>query len=408
MRFFKYLASLIFLSLSSSVFAVTYEYNVAGEQWYSSQSSACSNWKHSAWQYDTVKAVVNGEICEIRMKSNNALYNKATIKKREVACPTGEERPFKWWQSVPAPSMVCLSKCEYLKPAGPVKCVSVDFESPNGEEQCGDYVSSGKTCTQPDPDPSKQPKPPMDPSECKNSTGSDAYCNKPSDRPCPSGYKQAMFNNQQICVKDSPNDPNPNDPNTPPDPNNPNDPNACTAAYCPKPDNNKSCPTGYYTTSYNGSNICVKNNPNNPNDPTNPNNNPNDPNSNGGGDGGNTGGDGGNTGGEGEGGLFCDKGGKALCDSVKKLTDFFTTKPDETDDNSQIPSVSITDKTFKTDVFRVNANDCPADKTLNLPTMFGSFSRTYSFQELCQETAFFGYIVLILAYSFAVTIVLRA
>jgi hypothetical protein len=51
----------------------------------------------------------------------------------------------------------------------------------------------------------------MDPSKCKNASGSDGYCKKPDDQACP-GYKQAMFNGQQICVKDSSNTPNPNDP----------------------------------------------------------------------------------------------------------------------------------------------------------------------------------------------------
>lgn len=404
MRFFKYLATLL-LSIPTISFAALYEYNVAGEVWYSTPDSACTNWKHSAWQYDTVKAVVNGEVCEIRYKSNNALYNKATIKKREIACPTGREDSFKWWQDIAAPSMVCLRKCEYLKPPGPVKCVGVDFESP-GMEQCGDYVSSGKTCTQPDPDPKTQPKPPLDPNECKNPTGSDAYCNKPSDRACPSGYKQAMFNNQQICVKDSPNTPNPNDPNNPPDSSNPpNDPNACTASYCPKPDSNKSCPTGYYATTHNGSNICVKNNPNDPNNPNNPTNNPNDPNNN---SGGGNGGNGGNTGGGDGGGAFCDASGKALCDSILKIQEFLTGKPAQEDENSQIPSVSITDKSFQSDVFKVNASKCPSDKQINLTTPFGTFSKSFSFQYMCDETSFFGLIVLILAYSYAVNIVLRA
>jgi hypothetical protein len=88
----------------------------------------------------------------------------------------------------------------------------------------------------------------MDPSKCKNASGSDGYCKKPDDQACPTGYKQAMFNGQQICVKDSSNTPNPNDPNTqpnPPDPTPPNPPKSgCEqgAQYCENPPNEKACP----------------------------------------------------------------------------------------------------------------------------------------------------------------------
>jgi hypothetical protein len=148
------------------------------------------------------------------------------------------------------------------------------------------------------------------------------------------GYKQAMFNGQQICVKDSSNTPNPNDPNNQPNPPNPTPPNppksGCEqgAQYCENPPNEKACPTGYYRTFYKGQEICVKNNPDpnnpNPNDPnTNPNANPNpptnpnpnpdpkpDPNP--------------DTGGNGMGGEFCEKGGKSVCDALKDIKDFLT------------------------------------------------------------------------------------
>ncbi|WP_334007540.1 virulence factor TspB C-terminal domain-related protein [Acinetobacter colistiniresistens] len=78
------------------------------------------------------------------------------------------------------------------------------------------------------------------------------------------------------------------------------------------------------------------------------------------------------------------------------------------DSNAALPTSEIGQQSFALDLFKVNAGYCPADKHLELPTFAGTFSRTYSYQELCNETAWFGYIVLILAYSFAVAIVLRA
>lgn len=234
------------------------------------------------------------------------------------SCPTGQQKDIKWWVDIPMPASACISKCVYISdPAVSQSCVDVDIEGVTGVGECGPMVSTGAKCDQPDPDPRTQPKPPLRPDECKNATGSDSYCDKPPDRGCPSGYKQAMFNNKQICVKDSPTDPNPNDPNNgpddpdgPDDPNNPPNPNGCTNGdpYCDKPPDN-SCPVGYYQARYQGKDICVKNNPNNngpnPNDPNNP---PPDGN----GDGDNGGGDG---------GPFCDGAGKLICDAVTDIKD---------------------------------------------------------------------------------------
>ncbi|MCH7341731.1 virulence factor TspB C-terminal domain-related protein [Acinetobacter higginsii] len=78
------------------------------------------------------------------------------------------------------------------------------------------------------------------------------------------------------------------------------------------------------------------------------------------------------------------------------------------DSDTKLPTSEMGKQAFSLDLFKVSASDCPADKELNLPTMFGTISKTVSFHEVCNQTAFFGYIVLILAYSFAVVIVLRA
>lgn len=100
------------------------------------------------------------------------------------------------------------------------------------------------------------------------------YCNRPPQG-CGSGYVPGSFNGQQLCVRSGPNTPK-----DPPLPDQPEDPNNCMngGSYCPQPPNNSTCPTGYTETIYNGSKICVKDNP----DPTQP--NPNDPNNSGGGD----------------------------------------------------------------------------------------------------------------------------
>ncbi|WP_414659907.1 virulence factor TspB C-terminal domain-related protein (plasmid) [Acinetobacter courvalinii] len=78
------------------------------------------------------------------------------------------------------------------------------------------------------------------------------------------------------------------------------------------------------------------------------------------------------------------------------------------DSNATLPTSEIGKQSFSLDLFKVNAARCPADRELNLPMFFGTIHKTVSFQDLCNETAWLGYIVLILAYSFAVVIVLRA
>ncbi len=121
------------------------------------------------------------------------------------------------------------------------------------------------------------------PPENNTCNGAD-YCKRPPEG-CGPGYVPGSFNGQQLCVRSGPNKPK-----DPPDPDKPDDPNNCMngGSYCPQPPDNTQCPSGYYETTYNGSKICVKNNP----DPDKP--NPNDPNN--GGDGGGssepTGGDG--------------------------------------------------------------------------------------------------------------------
>lgn len=118
------------------------------------------------------------------------------------------------------------------------------------------------------------------------------YCKRPPQG-CGEGYVSGSFNGQQLCVRSGPNVPK-----NPPEQDNPQDPNNCMngGSYCPQPPNNTSCPSGYYETTYNGSKICVKNNP----DPEKP--NPNDPNNSGGSDNGGGASDPSDGGGDGTGG----------------------------------------------------------------------------------------------------------
>ncbi|WP_125318739.1 hypothetical protein [Acinetobacter junii] len=98
--------------------------------------------------------------------------------------------------------------------------------------------------------------------------GGATYCVRPPQG-CGTGYVSGSFNGQLLCVKSGPSEPQP-EPEPEPEP----EPNECTAQYCLKPEPEKDCPTGYYTSYHNGTPICVADNPN-PNQP-----NQNDPNNN--------------------------------------------------------------------------------------------------------------------------------
>ncbi|MFW2098663.1 hypothetical protein ACG9ZL_21045, partial [Acinetobacter sp. ULE_I057] len=80
----------------------------------------------------------------------------------------------------------------------------------------GKYVSTAQTCTSPTQGPTDTLNGTKTSSDgCKNG---EAYCDKPTTG-CPTGYVSGSYNGKEICVKNNPDPtkPNPNDPN-----NNPN------------------------------------------------------------------------------------------------------------------------------------------------------------------------------------------
>lgn len=446
MRFFKYLVALFVSIISINAYAetvYTIGYNAPGwnnDNKYSSASSACNslishlNSLYPESGYTVFK--VEETRCTFRTKSGESY---ATIGKKEVEnCPAIDYPMYVFFDAgtaVPQQRCKALSAgkfCKFVNKGNPIilnhqnnrQSVVLYNASTTPTTSCNelddgqcDKSNPYGSCYQPPDDgctrqkdgsiicPDETPPPQPDQGCDKGAT----YCKRPPQG-CGEGYVTGSFNGEQLCVKKGPN--------TPPNPDKPND---CTGANCPKPDDGYDCPVGYYATTFNGSKICVKENPNNPTNPKDPTNNPNDPNSNGGNTGGNNGGNtggenggnnGGNTGnpdgGDGDGDGFCDKGGKSLCDSVEKIKDFLTGKPDEEDGNEDIPTTEISEQSLSLDVFKANSSKCPADKHINLQTPFGTISKTFSFQDMCNETAWFGYIVLILAYSYAVNIVLRA
>lgn len=218
MNIFKYFIFIITILISS----ITYADLKWQAQWKTTQTDfheqkgqACNFTlnllKSQASQDWTLKQTTDAYCLYYNTSARNEIQVRLISKDFPTTCSVGRPSPFKWWENESLPASVCLSKCLYVRPPNtPIKCVGIGDD---GVEECGDFVSDGSKCDQPDPDPEADPKPPT---QCKNASGSDAYCDKPATG-CPSGYKEASFNNKQICVKNStdsdPTKPNPNDPN---------------------------------------------------------------------------------------------------------------------------------------------------------------------------------------------------
>ncbi|WP_340600385.1 virulence factor TspB C-terminal domain-related protein [Acinetobacter sp. HZNU-JH01] len=324
-------------------------------------------------------------------------------------------------------------------------------------EGCGEGYVSGSfngelLCVKSGPSNPPKPDDPTDPDNCKNGG---SYCEAPpDDQSCPNGYYETTFNGSKICVKNSPdpnqpnpNDPNnndPNDPNNPPDPNNPSQPgegfddsgiiNAIKALR----DSLLGAiggVSGKLTTLINGQkqtnehlddikkesiksnekldkvnqnltdtntkldsandhlkNISdysraaseaigetnkkldsVKDSLDSQTKCENKDYNPNDKNS--------------------------QKYVNCTVDQLNDLTGI---------GNSELPTRQLDERSFLTNLILVNAAYCPQDKQINWQTPFGTINRSVSFQDVCEQSAWFGYIVLALAYLYAAHIVVRS
>lgn len=226
MKFFKYLIFIFFLTISFNSYSATYV--ISGSFSSSSYESACQSYVADRqskntnstfeWKYDSAKE----SICYFRQFniSSQSLgpLNSVPIVKTDQKCETGKTKEFEFYSSSMdsnPPSSFCSGGCSYKDAGG----VSTTMGTTNGNFVTAfDGQTTGETCSADTDLGSDTPNNnQMKPEECKSPTGSDAYCKKPTDKKCPTGYKQGSFNNEQICIKPSPDldpdKPNPNDPN---------------------------------------------------------------------------------------------------------------------------------------------------------------------------------------------------
>ena len=223
MRFFKYLI-FIFLSLFSvNLFADTFSVNSVTSD---SAVSACQKYASSlSITYLSVSNITaTSFICSVRNINGNTFNETGYIEK--TSCPSNVsstpisvpgwhnwtvEQTDAYHSKNVAGKTICYQGCRYKDPSigGDDPEMHITYGSPVQDSSCP--PDSIKPST-PVPDGT-----PPQPTECKNASGSDSYCDKPPTG-CPSGYTSGSFNNKEICVKNSP-DPDPTKPN-PNDPNN--------------------------------------------------------------------------------------------------------------------------------------------------------------------------------------------
>jgi hypothetical protein len=213
MRFFKYLI-FIFIFFSSSN-ASAYFYYVGNKAATIADTYCASSAKTYALSEISSKFIYQADTC--RWYNKDWSVGAPNIQEEKTTCTAGTENFIDGFITPPdgfAPDSVCFQGCTYNSDGQ-----GTAFDTPNGNLSWGiNAQATGATCSVDTPKGQDTPtNDKMPPDQCKNSTGSDSYCNKPPNKQCPTGYKQGSFNNQQICVKNStdpdPNKPNPNDPN---------------------------------------------------------------------------------------------------------------------------------------------------------------------------------------------------
>lgn len=209
MKFFKYLIFIIVSFLSFNAFAVTYEYRGVN-------SVVRGDWlstpelacKNFISKWGPGLPYVRSSEVECVYKTTDG-DRGSPIEKRELQVTcTVGQTAFLDGYITPPDSFAPDSVC-YQGCTWNSDGGGTAFDTPNGNLSWGiNAKNTGSKCSVDTP---KGEDTPVNKNSCKNG---EAYCDKPSTG-CPSGYTSGSFNGKQICVKNNPDPskPNPNDPN---------------------------------------------------------------------------------------------------------------------------------------------------------------------------------------------------
>ena len=208
MKFFKYLIFLLLSVFSINTFA---DYKAISSSGNKSATGATAQQACVSLIPLITDAIVGsfGKVQDGKCwNSNGYIYGSVT---GTPSCPANVEKFLDGYITPPTttpPDRICYQKCIYENQG---TWLAFD-DTPNGNVIWGGTASStGESCTTDTPKGTDTPN--MKPEECRNIDGSDSYCNKPTGKACPAGYKAGSFNNKEICIKDSEKPTNPNDPN---------------------------------------------------------------------------------------------------------------------------------------------------------------------------------------------------
>ncbi|MFW2172541.1 hypothetical protein ACG95N_03285 [Acinetobacter guillouiae] len=230
MKFFKYLIFTIFVFFTVNAYSKTVlqEYSSFGS--FDSEISACAYLVSKSSSGSTYKIETSSPYnrCSVYNSSGNYQLGAWLITTKDE-CKAGSSNVYSGSVTIQNwkdnDEWLNLNDAMLAKFTGTTVCANscvhkFDFlgsgegDSTNGPVSFkGKYVSTAQTCTSPTQGPTDTLNGTKTPTSegCKSG---EAYCDKPTTG-CPSGYTSGSFNGKQICVKNNPDPtkPNPNDPN---------------------------------------------------------------------------------------------------------------------------------------------------------------------------------------------------
>lgn len=366
MRFFKYLVFIIFFSISSFSYSGFYIEGSASNRG-STATAACA----SIANPNTYKVSDNNTICTI-YNSSGAVYNVVRILKETIVCPSATEVTLK--VPINAQKYQCVNECQYALRG----CVDIDFEPGMTCSAISTGIACGGT-------PPVKPKDPVD-----NTQTPDA----PTDTPAAPGQNVSGTNTNSATTTGSST-------------------STSTSTTTNNTTTNTSTTNTTTTTNINtttkidlsslesaiesigkilgGKLDAIKEA---------------------------LGADSGSENGSPDGTDLTETNSKL--DDIKKngdkLNNWLQGKNEDgtgggVGDNpfgtDVTPERTLDAQSFKTNIFQSNAQ-CPADKTLSMTLFTGrTFTRTLSFSMWCDKLAIFGSLILIAAYLYGASIIVR-
>lgn len=99
---------------------------------------------------------------------------------------------------------------------------------------------------------------------------------------------------------------------------------------------------------------------------------------------------------------------KPTNDLLTDIKNFLTGGELPRDENEKLETKELNNQSFNTGLISSGGSSCPPDYPINWSTPFGTINKSISFENLCSQSSWIGYLVLAFAYMVAAGIVVRA